>query len=154
MSEENFPLDENLIPEEETSIQAVQDTLESFLEAASIDVVYGEPVENAGQLIIPTAEVIAGLGFGMGYGYGSGESPDDEEGRMTGSGAGGGGGGGGKIISRPVAVVISSSEGVRVEPVVDATKIAIAALTAFGFMAAMVMRMLQPEKALKEMKMD
>jgi hypothetical protein len=38
-------------------------------------------------------------------------------------------------------VVINSPEGVRVEPVVDVTKIALAALTAAGFMIGMLFKM-------------
>jgi hypothetical protein len=40
-----------------------------------------------------------------------------------------------------VAVVVASPEGVRVEPVVDITKIALAGLTALGFMVGMMFRM-------------
>ncbi|MCL4561015.1 MAG: hypothetical protein M1281_10410, partial [Chloroflexi bacterium] len=49
-------------------------------------------------------------------------------------GAGGGGGGGGRTFSRPVAVIVITPEDVIVSPVVDITKIALAALTTFGFM--------------------
>jgi hypothetical protein len=45
-----------------------------------------------------------------------------------------------------VAVVIASPEGVRVEPVVDPTKIALAALTAAGFMLGMFFRMSNPRR--------
>jgi hypothetical protein len=50
------------------------------------------------------------------------------------------------VFSRPVAVIIASPEGVRVEPVVDVTKIALAALTAAGFMVGMLLRMNRPRK--------
>jgi uncharacterized spore protein YtfJ len=103
---------------------------------ADVQVVYGEPIQHGDTLIVPTAEVLAGLGFGLGYG--SGKS-NEEEGENIGSG--GGGGGGGRVLSRPVAVVIASPEGVRIEPVVDVTKIGLAALTAAGFMFGMLLRM-------------
>jgi uncharacterized spore protein YtfJ len=74
----------------------------------------------------------------MGFGSGSG---GDEGG--GGSGTGGGGGGGGRVLSRPVAMIIVSPDGVEVEPVVDITKIALAALTAGGFMMGMFMRMMK-----------
>jgi len=48
------------------------------------------------------------------------------------------------VFSRPVAVIIAAPEGVRVEPVVDVTKIGLAALTAAGFMFGMWMRMARP----------
>ena len=131
-------------------MDVIQNTLDSLLESASVEAVYGEPIENGNVLVIPTAEVLSMVGFGLGTGYGSG--PVSEEQGSTGSGGGSGGGGGGRVLSRPVAVVIASPEGVRVEPVFDVTKIALAALTAGGFMAAMILRMLSPRRALKALK--
>jgi uncharacterized spore protein YtfJ len=131
------------------AVDAVQETLEMFLETASVDRVYGEPIQHGDTLIIPAAEVLAGLGFGMGYGYGSGR--DEEAQQKQGSGGGGGGGGGGRTFSRPVAVIVASSEGVRVQEVVDPTKIALAALTAAGFMAGMLMRMLKPRRSMGDL---
>jgi uncharacterized spore protein YtfJ len=120
-------------------------TMERFLDTASVDLVYGDPVEHGDTMIIPTAEILVGLGFGAGYGGGgSGKQEDEEAGE--GYGEGGGGGGGGRTFSRPVAIVVSSPEGVRVEPVVDVTKIALGALTAAGFMTGMLMRMISPKK--------
>jgi hypothetical protein len=45
-----------------------------------------------------------------------------------------------------VAVIISSPEGVRVEPVVDVTKISLALFTTLGFMVGMYLRMLNPKR--------
>jgi uncharacterized spore protein YtfJ len=67
-------------------------------------------------------------------------------------GKGNGGGGGGRILSRPVAVVIASPEGVRVEPVVDITKVALAGLTALGFMIGMMFRMSRRRHALRSIQ--
>jgi len=131
------------------ALDIVQNTMETFFSAARVEAVYGEPVENGDHLIIPTAEILSAMGFGAGTGFGTG--PEDEDG-STGSGGGSGGGGGGRVLSRPVAVVIAYPEGVRVEPVIDLTKIALAALTAGGFMAAMVMGILNPRKALRSMR--
>ena len=116
------------------AIDMMQETLETFLETADVNRVYAQPVEHEGNLIIPAAEVIAGMGFGAGYGAGG---PLDDDG----GGSGGGGGGGGKTLARPVAVIISDKNGVRVEPVIDPTKIALAAFTAFGFMFATLAKM-------------
>jgi uncharacterized spore protein YtfJ len=123
------------------AVEAVQETFERFLETANVDRVYGEPIQHGDTLIIPSAEVLVGLGFGTGYGYGQGER---EESGSTPGGAGGGGGGGGRVLSRPVAVIVASPEGVRVQEVVDPTKIALAALTAAGFMIGMMARMMRP----------
>jgi uncharacterized spore protein YtfJ len=116
------------------AIDMVQETLETFLETADVNKVYGQPVQHEETLIIPTAEVVAGVGFGAGFGAGG---PSHEEG----GGSGGGGGGGGKTFARPVAVVIADKNGVRIEPVMDPTKIALTALTAFGFIFGTIAKM-------------
>jgi uncharacterized spore protein YtfJ len=132
------------------AMDVIELTLERFLDTASVDLVYGDPVEHGDTLIIPTAEILAGLGFGVGSGSGS-AGKHDEEGEEgveggEGYGEGGGGGGGGRTFARPVAIVVSSPEGVRVEPVVDVTKIALGFLTAAGFMTGMILRMLSPKR--------
>ena len=142
--------DEIEVADTEQAFDVVQTTFDTFLESATVDAAYGNPIESGDTLIIPTAEVLSIVGFGVGSGYGSGASSDEQGG--MGSGGGGGGGGGGRVLSRPVAVVIASPQGVRVEPVFDVTKIALAALTAGGFMAAMILRMLSPRRALRELK--
>lgn len=122
------------------SIDRLHTTMVITLETAHVERVFGKPIQVGENLIIPAAEVIAGYGYGFGGGFG-------EEAKETPSrGGGAGGGGGGRTFSRPVAVVIASPAGVRVEPVIDRTKIALAALTAAGFMAGMVMRMMRPVK--------
>jgi len=116
------------------AIDMVQETLETFLETADVSRVYGQPHEHEGCLIIPAAEVVSGMGFGAGYGVGV---PPGEDGGSS----GGGGGGGGKAFARPVAVIIADENGVRVEPIIDPTKIALTALTAFGFIFGAIARM-------------
>jgi len=116
------------------SLQLIDDTMDKLLKTADVTAVYGLPVEHGNVLIIPAAEVVAVAGFGSGEGAGSG--PEG-----TGAGSGSGGGGGGKTFSRPVSVIVAGPEGVEVKHVLDITKIAIAALTAWGFMGAMAMRM-------------
>ena len=132
----------------QAALDLLQNTLEEFLVTADVHAVYGEPIEHGDTLIIPTAEVLCGMGVGAGYGLGT--SPESETGEAKGvsSGSGGGGGGGGRVFSRPVAVIISSPQGVRVEPVIDITKIALASLTAAGFMVGMMLRMLSAKKSL------
>jgi uncharacterized spore protein YtfJ len=125
-------------------LEAYQETVEEFLAAADVRVVYGEPIVHEDTMIIPTAEVLCGLGFGTGSGSGS-EAKESEQ-RSIGKASGGGGGG--RILSRPVAVVVASPEGVRVEPVFDITKVALAGLTALGFMVGMMFRMSNRRRAL------
>ncbi len=134
-------------------VETVYANIEALMETAHVDLVYGDAIEKDETTIIPTAEVFALMGFGVGYGTGSSPKETEEEGEEPAArGGGGGGGGGGRTFSRPVAVIIADPQGVRVEPVVDITKIALAALTAAGFMLATMMRMANPRRALKELK--
>ena len=130
---------------ENTGLDRYQETMEEFLSAADVRVVYGEPIQHNDTTIIPTAEILCGLGFAVGSGSGTdtGHNPDNPS-----VGKGSGGGGGGRILSRPVAVVVASPEGVRVEPVFDVTKVALAGLTALGFMVGMTFRMSSKRRAL------
>jgi uncharacterized spore protein YtfJ len=143
-------MSDEIVPTEQPMavLDLIQNTMDEFLATADVHAVYGEPIEHGSTLIIPAAEVLCGMGFGVGSGSGS----EEDGSPAAGSGSGSGGGGGGRVFSRPVAVVISDSDGVRVETVVDATKIALAALTAAGFMVGMILRMLSPKKAL--LKLD
>jgi uncharacterized spore protein YtfJ len=109
--------------------QVVNDTLEYFLSTASVEAVYNEPIKHGNTLLIPAAEVVSFMGFGVGGGETNQTGPDS-----------GGGGGGGSVFSRPVAVIISSPEGVRVEPVFDLTKIALAGMTTGLLMFGMIAR--------------
>ena len=130
----------------------VNTTMKAFIEAASVDRVYGAPVEVGETKIIPAAENLVVMGFGAGFGYGTSEFESNEEtpssGEGIGEGGGGGGGGGGRTLSRPVAVIIASPEGVRVEPVADRTKVIMAAITAAGFVAGMFLRMTRGPRSL------
>jgi uncharacterized spore protein YtfJ len=110
--------------------QVVNDTLEYFLSTASVEAVYNEPIKHGNTLLIPAAEVVSIMGFGVGGGEASQNGADS-----------GGGGGGGSVYSRPVAVIISSPEGVRVDPVFDLTKIALAGMTTGLLMFGMVARL-------------
>ena len=131
------------------AIDAVQNTLTQFLDTANVNRVYGAPIRRGDVTIIPTAEVLVGLGFGAGAG--SGTSPE-QEGDGSGVSGGSGGGGGGRTLSRPAAVIIISPDGVRVEPVVDTTKVALAAITAGGFMLATLLGFFSPKKAAQQLK--
>jgi uncharacterized spore protein YtfJ len=102
-------------------------TLDRVARAARPDVVFGQPIERGDTTIIPCCEV--GMGMGMGGGAGTNPSAAGTENRR-GEGIGAGGGAGG----RPVAVIVLSRNGrVQVQPIVDATKVGLAALTTAGF---------------------
>jgi uncharacterized spore protein YtfJ len=121
-----------------------QEWMERLLAAARPGAVFGEPVTSGSYTVITASEIAAGGGFG--YGIGGGRSPASTSGETPGeeqenSGGGGGIGGGGGSSGRPVAAIIIGPKGVRVEPVVDATKIALAVFTTAGAMLMMLGRM-------------
>jgi uncharacterized spore protein YtfJ len=126
----------------ESCTQVVHHTLENFISTASSETVYHEPIKHGNTLIIPAAEVVSILGFGVGGG-----SSSEKE-----IGSGGGGGGGGSVYSRPVAVIISAPEGVRIEPVFDLTKIAIAGMTTGMLMFGMIGRLWSLSKKIQDVQ--
>lgn len=103
---------------------SVEQVLSQLVSNATVDTVFGRPIERDGATIIPCSEIM--VGFGMG----SGTGPVDERGNLTGQGGGGGGGSQG----RPIAVVVMTKEGVRIEPVLDLTKVVLASFTTGAFM--------------------
>ncbi|HML21772.1 MAG TPA: spore germination protein GerW family protein [Aggregatilinea sp.] len=131
------------------------DLLDSMTTVAHPSAVYGEPITVGERTIITAAEVSVGLGFGFARGGGGGDTasesdadyPEDAEpvsssaSPAQGYGFGGGGGGGGYSAARPVAVISVGPEGVRVEPVVDPTKIVVTFLTVLGSVLMMRRRM-------------
>ena len=106
-------------------------TLSSLVTTARADSVFGQPVERGDTTVIPCSEIFVGLGMG------SGSGPVDEKGNATGSGSGGGGGSRG----RPVAAIVITKDGVRVEPIFDLTKIVLASLTTGAFVLFWVGRL-------------
>lgn len=129
-----------LIAESMPDADAAFGMIDKLLDVAKPEVVYSQPVTADGATIITASEYVGGLGVGFGGGFGSTmEDDNDREGQPVGGGGGGGAGGG--ILSRPVAAIIVENGHVRVEPIVDATKIAIAFFTAFGAMGMALSRM-------------
>ncbi len=116
------------------SADVLQKTVEVFLDGADARHVYGAPIREGDRVIIPAAEIMAGMSFG----YGTGRGPQSADGKTAPGGTGGGGVG--KTFTRPVAVIIAEPDGVRIKPVFDPTKIILAAITAFGFMASTLLR--------------
>lgn len=117
--------------------------MEKLFAVAQPGAVYSEPVTSGEFTVITASEVTVAAGFG--YGIGSGTSSEPAEGEAaTGEearGLGGGGGGGGVSAARPVATISIGPRGVRVEPVVDVTKIGLALFTTLGAMLMMLGRM-------------
>lgn len=133
-------------PQSGNAVDSIQEVMHHYLEAATVDAVYGEAVQSGETLVLPAAEVVSVFGFGMGSGSGPSTA--------NGGGSGGGGGGGGRVLSRPVGVVVITAGAVRFEPIVDVTKLGLAALTAFGFMFMTMLRMSSRRRALPDPEDD
>lgn len=120
--------------------------VEKLFAVAQPGAVYSEPVTVGEHTVITASEVKVGMGFGFGLGGGTGATPaegeaaneDEPQDERAGTGYGGGGGVSG---GRPVAVISIGPEVVQVEPVVDATKIALAFFTTLGSMFFMLSKM-------------
>lgn len=97
---------------------------------ASIDTVFGKPMEVAGKTIIPVAQV------GYWFGAGGGEGQQAPSGSQAATGSGGGGGGWAR--AKPVAVIEITQEGTRVIPIIDFGRIAM-----LTFAAAIIMTLLR-----------
>ena len=92
---------------------------------ATVRTVFGDPVEVHGRTIIPVAKVRFGFGMGMGRGKRKDdEKHDDDHHRAAGGGA----------VIRSLAVIEISDGQTKVTPIVDVTRISLAAiaLTAWG----------------------
>lgn len=100
------------------------DLIGRLLRVAEPGAVYAPPVTSGDRTVVLASELSAAIG--VGYGGGLDESSE--------GGSGGGGGGGGYAAGRPVAAVVIDANGVHVEPVVDVTKLGIAAFTTLAAM--------------------
>ena len=106
--------------------------------------VFSPPIQQGEYTVITASEVALGYGYGFGGGGGVGPAPAPEGKEPTEAGGGGmGGGGGGSAMARPVAAVIIGPKGVRVEPIVDPTKISLAFFTAFAGIVLGIGRLLR-----------
>jgi uncharacterized spore protein YtfJ len=136
----------NMTTYRDPALDTIEQVMESLHAVASVEAVYGAPIKQRETVIIPTAEVFVFSGFGGGQGVGG---PDN--GAAGASNSGGGGGGGGSAHARPVAVIIASPEGVRVEPIFDLTKIALAGVTFAAFAVGMLARMGNAKRSFDKM---
>ena len=133
---------EETLFDSQASGERISDAVLRVTNIASVEAAYGKPAQQGDVLVIPAAEVIGALGFGFGAGGGT----NREAGAVKDFGGGNGGGGGGYTTSRPVAVVVVTPTGVEVKPVVDASKIAIAAITAWAAVVASIMGMMKARR--------
>jgi len=125
--------------QDDGAVEAVEQMMGRMTAAASVEAVYQKPIQHGDTLIIPSAEVVAVMGFGVG----GGERNETQQ-------ESGGGGGGGSVFSRPVAVIISTPEGVRVDPVFDLTKVALASMTTGAIILGTLFKMIGLRQKIQE----
>jgi uncharacterized spore protein YtfJ len=138
-----------------TESQGRWQAMDRILSSADASKVFGQPVTSGPYTVITASEVASGGGFGSGMGFGlpRGRRSDVSEEPVANAGAasagtaaegaGGGGGGGGGSMGRPVAAIVITPDGVQVKPVLDVTKVGLAALTAFGAMGILALKILK-----------
>ena len=128
------------------SMAGVYDLIGRLFRVAEPGAVYSEPIVSGERTVIITSELSMSIGAGGGFGASSEPAANpgsagteavagaDAAGAAHKEDSGGGGGGGGFSFGRPVAAVIIEPSGVRVEPIVDPTKLGIALFTTLGAM--------------------
>ncbi len=117
----------------ETEVQTLLDSFVDLREKANVNAAFGAPVTVEGRTVIPVARVTYGFGFGVGVGRGTvaeeEAAGETAEGVKESTGVGGGGG----MQAHPFAVVEVTSEGARVEPILDEQKLALAGSLLIGW---------------------
>lgn len=122
--------------------------VERLTEVARPGAVFGEPMAAGENTVVTASEVFVAMGYGFGMGGGSGR-PEEARGEAAEAavhggempGGYGGGGGGGSSKGRPVAIITMNPAGVRIEPILDLTKIGLAFLTVLGSLFLMMSKM-------------
>ncbi len=120
----------------EADIQRLLDTFADLRKEANVNACFGQPVTVEGRTVVPVARI----GYGLGLGAGQGPIAEAED-EMLEAGMGGGGGAGG-MISSPLGVIEVTSEGTRVEPVIDRQMVAIVAMLVGAWSAFWIARAL------------
>jgi uncharacterized spore protein YtfJ len=121
--------------------QIVETIAERVKDAATIDVVFGDPVEAGdGLTIIPVASVKVAGGGGGGSGAGK-RTPEGEEGQRTGNDRGMGLGV--KVSATPLGYIEVKEGNARFVQITDTTKVALAGMMVFGVLLLTFNRMMR-----------
>ncbi len=115
--------------------------MQTLIESAAAARVFGEPVQTGDRVVIPAAEIWVGLGFGFGSGAGREASPEGN-GAVPASG-----GGGGSMNARPVALIEVGPDGVTIHPVIDRTRLSLAAMVTAVFALFWIARLFRGARA-------
>lgn len=86
-----------------SSLQPVDSVLERLRESASVERVFGDPVESHGKTVVPVARIA----YGVGGGFGSEPAEDGADDQAEGGGVGGG------VSARPVGALEITDTGTR-----------------------------------------
>ena len=101
---------EERVHEERDHIGEMFARMERLQADATVDAVFGQPVETGDKMVIPIARV----SYGFGFGFGEGVNQEAEEKNL-----GTGGGGGGGVSASPLGLVEITPEQTRVEPIIN-----------------------------------
>jgi uncharacterized spore protein YtfJ len=99
--------------------------IEKMVDALGVGAVFGEPIREGDVTVVPVAEVRFTFGYGYGSGRGRGEESEGSPSTAE-QGSGGGSGAGGRASAK--GYVRISADGVRFEPVLDVTRLALAGI--------------------------
>src|SRR2546428_1685211 len=120
----------------------LQKRFEEMQGKANWKAVFGEVLEVDGRRLIPVASVQYGFGMGGGQGPagrgGSRTRLPQKDGNPSGGGSGGGGGGGARI--EPVALIDITDGRLRVEPIINVTRLAVIGLVVAGWLVLLAAR--------------
>ncbi len=129
------------------NIKMTMEKISAISQQVSVDAVFGKPQLLGDRTVIPVAEVSYGFGLGFGSGPATAECHCDcaegeqkegcecechKEHPQEASGVGGGAGG----LARPIAYLEVGPEGVKVEPIMDEQKVALASIFLAGWVFA------------------
>ena len=99
--------------------------IKKMVDVLGVGAVFGEPIREGNVTVVPVAEVRFTFGYGYGSGQGRGEETEGSPSTAE-QGSGGGSGAGGRASAK--GYVRISADGVRFEPVLDVTRLALAGI--------------------------
>jgi uncharacterized spore protein YtfJ len=126
--------------EAQPTIEMTTEFMSKMADVANVNAVFGQPIQRGDTIVIPCSEV----SIGGGLGFGRGPATTNEQGKVA---VGQGGGAGGGATGRPLAVIVMSPEGVRVNPIMDMTKVGLAVLSTTAFVLLWLGRLGRATKA-------
>jgi len=121
----------------------LQKRFEEMQGKANWKAVFGEVLEVDGRRLIPVASVQYGFGMGGGQGPTGRGGPRTRSPQKDGNPSGGGGGGGVRI--EPVALIDITEGRLRVEPIINVTRLAVIGLIVAGWSVFWIARHLNKD---------